>query len=258
MAPAFDVFVHHEGDKFGLGRDTPLKETMKRLERASLAHPDHIAIDYSFAASDSWKAEARGWLKAGSHTLNHNRTSHGICVPGNYTLYDPRPALLTRIAELIVEGVRRGAILQPFRVRPHSDVFGTACPGRLKAHLPGIAQLARDMLGLPVVVPPVTPAPDTRPTFNVSDLEVVELGIEQPNKTKDATRPAVAWPDVAGKVIVLVNGASVMNDRDTGLGFRTIAFPTGGQFVTATLRHADGGGFTVVDNRGHGFSYRWS
>ncbi len=211
IGPARDVFIHHEGDAGGKGRDTPVVETMKRLERAAFS-AGHNAIDYSFVASDAFKAEGRGWLIQGSHTLNHNSNAHAICAPGNYTLYEPKPTLIANIAGVIVDGVRRGAILQPFTVRPHSDVFGTACPGSVKAAIPAIVAQANSLLaGIPLTAPQargrrLTWETMCRRSSNSRSDRARTHATRRSRRSRSSN--AAAWCSL--------NGSSMMNDQKDG------------------------------------------
>lgn len=131
------VFIHHTVTNSG----QEIKAAMRDLEAHARAL-GHRAIDYSFVAKQSGeRAEGRGWFHAGGHTINNNSTSYGISALGDFTKEAPSPALLDAIALTIREGIALGAISPNPVIRPHSDVFATACPGALKASIPKIRAL---------------------------------------------------------------------------------------------------------------------
>jgi len=84
--------------------------------------------------------EGRGAGIAGGHTRGHNRTSHAICVMGNFEDLIPQTDLLELLAELVDHGHTQGWWPAQF-TGGHRDVASTACPGRnLYAQIPVINQ----------------------------------------------------------------------------------------------------------------------
>ena len=137
IGPVSNVFIHHSvTNAYG-----DLRATMMMLE-AHARGLGHRAIDYSFCHFiDGRRAEGRGWWSAGGHTINNNSTSYGLCGIGNY-LHDPvTDEIVSAFAETITEGLALGALVAPVLIRPHSDVFATACPGLLRDAIPRIADL---------------------------------------------------------------------------------------------------------------------
>lgn len=111
-----DVFIHHEGagspTDWPRGADGGYTVWIGPGRYTILRNPD---TDWS--------------------TIRHNHTSAGICLSGNR-----HPRLLSRgapvtdtelrlIAEACAELKRRGWLSASPQVRPHRDVFATACPG---------------------------------------------------------------------------------------------------------------------------------
>ncbi len=221
------------------------------------SHPDHIAIDYSFVASDTYKAEGRGWLIIGSHTEGHNDKAHAICAPGDYTSDDARPALIANIAAVIVEGIRRGAILQPIDMKPHNAVFDTTCPGRLARALPAIAaQVDALLAGAPTIVTPTNLGDDVP--------QIMEQPMRPGEGPRDAVKPQFAM--LEPRRVVLINGASMMNDRKDG-DRRVLDLPASSDLIgwMPAAKGAPGlpnggpmGGMVAVTADGHAFHVAWS
>lgn len=84
----------------------------------------------------------RGPGIAGGHTRGYNRTSHAICVMGNFNNYAPSRAALSSIVALLVLGNRSG--WWALNMRGHRDVASTACPGnQLYPSIPSLVSQAR-------------------------------------------------------------------------------------------------------------------
>lgn len=134
IGPVSDVFVHHSvTNPYG-----NLRATMMMLEAHAIGL-GHRAIDYSFCCFiDGQRAEGRGWFVAGGHTINNNSTSYGICGIGDYRFDPVTDEIVNAFIETINEGIEAGALVPPLRIRPHSDVFATACPANLEDAIPRI------------------------------------------------------------------------------------------------------------------------
>lgn len=134
MGPVDTVFVHHSVTSAA----QEIKEACRALEAHARAL-GHRAIDYSFVChQDGQRAVGRGWRVQGGHTLNWNAKSYGICGLGDFRTDRATDALIDGYADTIREGIDAGAITPNPAVRPHSDVFATACPATLKAAIPEI------------------------------------------------------------------------------------------------------------------------
>lgn len=137
IGPVSTVFIHHTVTD----AHQPLTPAMQQLEAHARAL-GHRAIDYSFAHFiDGQRAEGRGWWAAGGHTLNWNSKSYGLVGVGDFRTDPVTDLIISGFADTIREGIALGAITKNPDIRPHSDVFATACPARLKDAIPRIRSL---------------------------------------------------------------------------------------------------------------------
>lgn len=216
------VFIHHSVTN----PHSPLVATMQQLEAHARAL-GHQAIDYSFCHFVTGeRGEGRGWFAAGGHTINNNSTSYGLCGIGNFVHDEITPALLDAFAATILEGIYLGAIAPNPAIRPHSDVFATACPGALREAIPEIA--AR------VANPGPSPAPP-KPTRSSTNMVVYIKPDKQPYRPRGGRKTATF-----GGAHVLIDGSnggkgSILNTPDE----RTWAEERFGVYPTAF----DRGGF---------------
>jgi hypothetical protein len=122
-----------------------------------------IAYSALWSPADQVMYEGRGWAVAGAHTRGHNRTSHAICVLGNYETTKPDARTIYALAEW---ANWHGTTYGPDQYVGHRDLgSSTACPGRyLYEQLGQINKLARDLNGAP---PP--PALELPPTLRLGD-----------------------------------------------------------------------------------------
>ena len=127
------VFVHHSVTNAAL--DTIPQ--MRGLEAHALAL-GHRAIDYSEVIDETWRAEGRGPFVVGGHTLNHNSTAYGFCGAGDYRFDPVTDRLIDNFADSMRLYVYLGALHPQFTLRPHYDVYPTACPARLAEVIPEI------------------------------------------------------------------------------------------------------------------------
>ncbi|MGZ7018854.1 MAG: N-acetylmuramoyl-L-alanine amidase [Acidimicrobiia bacterium] len=123
-----DVFIHHEG---GAARGVP-KDKAKVLREIEdgVLRKGYIAIDYNlmvFADGDIW--EGRGLAHEDAATIHNNPTSVSICAVGNFEIEDAPDALISGIAQAIGLTAEAGWSTPHPRIRPHREVFATACPG---------------------------------------------------------------------------------------------------------------------------------
>ena len=134
VSTADGIFVHHTVSAAPVKTDT---------ERAEMRNLQHIAfsrgfndISYSFIVFPSGRIyEGRGLHIEGAHTLGYNDSAYGIAAAGNYETSRPTNAMLEAFRWL-----RRDYLALKTRpLRPHSNVYPTACPGKfLIAKLPSI------------------------------------------------------------------------------------------------------------------------
>lgn len=121
-----------------------------------------IAYSALYSPQDDVMYEGRGWGIAGAHTRNHNRTSHAICVLGNYDTMMPSSKTIYALAEW---ANWHGGTYGPDQYVGHRDLGATACPGNnLYDKLQQINHLARNLTATPPA-PPV----DLPPTLRLGD-----------------------------------------------------------------------------------------
>jgi len=158
------VFIHHSVTP----ASQALGAAMQMLEGHAVGL-GHNGIDYSFVVKvGGERAVGRGWWAAGGHTINNNSTSYGICGLGDFRSDRADDAMIQSFADTIREGVALGAIAPNPRIRPHSDVFATACPSTLKDVIPQIA--ARVAGG-------GTPTPTGSSTMKVVAVPIPNVGV---------------------------------------------------------------------------------
>ncbi len=123
-----DAFIHHEG---GAVRGVPSnKAAVLREIEAGVLKKGYIAIDYSlcvFNDGDIW--EGRGLAHEDGATINNNATSVSIVGIGNYEKEPAPDALVNGIAAAVQYAGLSGWAAPKPNIRPHRDVFSTACPG---------------------------------------------------------------------------------------------------------------------------------
>ena len=134
--PVRDLFLHHSA-----GPDNGLQtvQAIQRFHQETRGWAD-IAYTWLYSPRDRAWFEGRGPGIAGAHTRNHNRTSHAVCVLGNFEV----SVLPPHVAVDLAEWARwHGGTWGPEQYRAHRDVGATACPGKhLMAQLPDINRRA--------------------------------------------------------------------------------------------------------------------
>lgn len=123
--PVNDIFIHHTvttptGDPCADARTVERVLDQRHLDGYSyLAHPSGVILEFA-------------GTNRGEHTANHNTTSYAFSLIGNYDQMSPSMAQIVNIARCINLLRIRGDVnrnLEAVRIRPHSDVKATACPG---------------------------------------------------------------------------------------------------------------------------------
>ena len=121
--PVRDLFLHHSATSDG-GPETV--RSIQRFHQQSRGWAD-IAYTWLYSPRDRVFYEGRGPGVAGGHTRSHNRTSHAVCILGNYDVTAfPRHA----VHDLADWARWHGTAWGPNHYRPHSEVSATACPGK--------------------------------------------------------------------------------------------------------------------------------
>jgi hypothetical protein len=134
--PVRDLYLHHSAGPDG-GPQTV--RSIQSFHQNSRLWND-IAYTWLYSAKDRVFYEGRGPGIAGAHTAGHNRTSHAVCVLGNFEATKPPGYVVDDLADWARwHGQKYG----PDFYRPHNDVSATLCPGKhLAALIPQINDLA--------------------------------------------------------------------------------------------------------------------
>jgi hypothetical protein len=142
-APVKDLFLHHSASPDGG------PETVRAIQRFHMETRgwNDIAYTWLYSPRDRVFYEGRGPGVLGAHTRGHNRTSHAVCVMGNYEATVPPRHVVKDLAEW---ADWHGGYWGPAHYRPHNDVSQTLCPGKyLVALLPEINSTAAIVADMP-------------------------------------------------------------------------------------------------------------
>lgn len=161
-----DVFIHHEGGAVrGVPKDKPA--VLREIEAGVLGRDGYIAVPYNlmvFNDGDIW--EGRGLANEDGATIHNNPTSVSICAVGNYEREAASDALIAGIAGATDNAIVTGWTAPRPHVRPHREVFSTACPGaNLFARMDDI----RNAVGHPIQPAPPPEDDHMAKTFALSD-----------------------------------------------------------------------------------------
>jgi hypothetical protein len=132
--PAEEVWLHHS---VTIAPDLvpPFDDeaaAVRALERIGEAKFGR-GISYTFAVVPTGHVfEGHSVEREGAHTAGRNDAARAIVLVGNYDVDRPTPAMQHAVAELLVEGVRRGWWRRARLNGGHQQAPGarTACPGR--------------------------------------------------------------------------------------------------------------------------------
>lgn len=122
--PATEVFIHHSvtGVSNNPGAD------MRDIEAVGLTRFGVFSYSYVVHPRAGEVLEGCGLMR-GAHTAGRNSTAFGICWVGNYDQRAPRVQQLDATRRLIAQLTAAGLLVPGALIRPHRDVFSTACPG---------------------------------------------------------------------------------------------------------------------------------
>lgn len=141
--PVADIFLHHTAIKYS--GDGP--KDMRTIENGEQAKGYVTVAYHEVGMPDGQVYEGRGTKHLGAATKGWNSKSLAYCLQGNFQNDTPTQDALEACAQRLAQWVRQGDTIKTFRLRPHSDVFPTACCGKnLKPHIPGIRQRVNDIL----------------------------------------------------------------------------------------------------------------
>lgn len=125
IAPNNHVWIHHGAA--GL----PNLSTLLSYHRYHMSL-GWAMLGYSWAVvEDGTIYEARGWQRAGAHTLSWNTRSHAIVLVGNFSQRNVPQAMIDASAEIILDGINKGALRSNVQIDGHRNAPGnsTSCPG---------------------------------------------------------------------------------------------------------------------------------
>lgn len=130
------VFIHHSASP---PTDDPKKD-VKAIQAFHMNSRGYSDIAYTLLVHPNETVLAGRLLgnKAvvGAHTSGHNTTSIAICAIGNYETDQAPDSLIRGINLALKWAADNGLCKNTSTIRPHSDVFSTACCGKnLKARL---------------------------------------------------------------------------------------------------------------------------
>ena len=86
------------------------------------------ALGYHMYYTDGSIAVSRELTEIGAHVLNFNTHSVGVCIPGNFNERPPTDAEYWQWLEMIL--IVEQYLGRPLRVKLHSQMSPTTCPGR--------------------------------------------------------------------------------------------------------------------------------
>jgi hypothetical protein len=148
--PVRDLFLHHSAGPDG-GPETV--RAIQRFHQDTRGWAD-IAYTWLYSPRDRVFYEGRGPAVAGAHTRDHNRSSHAVCVLGNYEVTKPPQYVIDDLGDW---GRWHGTVYGPPRYRPHNAVGSTLCPGKyLSAMIPDINLYAEAVRPAPSSPDPIT------------------------------------------------------------------------------------------------------
>lgn len=127
-----DIFIHHEGGAArGVPADVAREAAILRELEAGVLHKGYIATDYNLHVFNSGRVwEGRGLAHEDAATWHNNPTSVSICATGNYEREEAPDALIAGIARAVEMAIAGRWVNPTPRIRPHREVYPTACPGR--------------------------------------------------------------------------------------------------------------------------------
>lgn len=165
LEPVRDLFLHHSAGPDG-GID--VVQGIQRFHQETRGWAD-IAYSWLYSPRHRLWYEGRGQGVAGAHTRNHNRTSHAVCVLGNYQSTELPDTAVDDLAEW---AAWHATAWGPGTYRPHNAVSATACPG---ANI--LARL--DQINTYAEAPFVAPEPDNPHEEWLTDIVAPYYGTYQ-------------------------------------------------------------------------------
>ena len=131
-SPVSSVFAHHSMTKAPPRNATLAQDiaAMRQLEDIGQSRFGG-GTSYPYAIFPSGRIfRGLGDNRIGAHTKGYNTTGTAFVLVGNYESGDITPEQRAAAVWLLADLRRRGVITVTAKLRPHSDVSATACPGR--------------------------------------------------------------------------------------------------------------------------------
>lgn len=162
--PVKDIFIHHTATK----ATNDAKRDMKNIESGEQARgyltTAYLAVIHPDGSVLNGRRSDDGKVHLGAATKNNNSTSHAWCFIGDMRYDEPTEIALENCAQDIAQSIRDGEVDRNYRMRPHSDVVPTACPGdKLRAKIPALDARVKAILGDAAPTPAPTPTPQPKP-----------------------------------------------------------------------------------------------
>ena len=120
-----EIWLHHGA------AGSPTLATLRAYERHHVSTNGWLALGYSWAVTADGIYEGRGWHRAGAHTRGRNDVSHAVLLVGDWSSATVPPQMVDMAAEVIRDGIDRGALTSDVTIGGHREAPGqsTACPG---------------------------------------------------------------------------------------------------------------------------------
>ena len=120
-----ECWIHHGA------RGQPTLATLRSYERYHVRTLGWYALGYSWAVTADEIYEGRGWHRAGAHTRGRNGISHAVLLVGDWSHRDVPAEMVAMAAEVIRDGIDRGALTADVTIGGHREAPGqsTQCPG---------------------------------------------------------------------------------------------------------------------------------
>ena len=157
--PVSRLFLHHSVTPDN-GAETV--RSIQRFHQDTRGYQD-IAYTWLYSPRHRLFFEGRGPAVAGAHTRNYNRTSHAVCVLGNYDVSVPPAHVIQDLADW---ARWHGTAWGPNQYQPHNAVGETACPGK---HLVNVLRDINYAAEEDFTFSSPTPGADLPPTLKAGD-----------------------------------------------------------------------------------------
>nr|XP_050863643.1 peptidoglycan recognition protein 3-like [Vespula vulgaris] len=123
------VVIHHS-DTVGCNTQAICQARVRSFQNNHMNTKKWDDIGYNFLVGEDGNVyEGRGWGKHGSHSVQYNAKSIGICLIGKFTNTVPNSASVRATQNLIAYGVANNKIKSDYKLLGHRQTAQTSCPG---------------------------------------------------------------------------------------------------------------------------------